>query len=79
MFLKYVLTRLTVENVLSGVAVETGNVHTIFNNLLMFGNIFESHSKNASRLVFGTILSLESLTFHNINSAVELLESIKGV
>jgi len=45
----------------------------------MFGNIFESHSKNASRLVFGTMLSLESLTFHNINSAVELLESIKGV
>jgi len=45
----------------------------------MFGNIFASHSKNASRLVFGTIFSLESLTFHSINSAVELLESIKGV
>jgi len=70
---------LSVKKVLSGVAVETGKVHKIFNNLLIFLNIFASHSKNASRLVFGTIFSLESLTFHSINSAVELLESIKGV
>jgi len=64
---------LSVENVLSGVAVETGNVHKIFNNLLMLGKFIVSHSKNASRLLFGTTLNLVSLIFHNFNSAVELL------
>lgn len=79
MFLKYVFTRLSVENVLSGVAVETSNVHKIFNNLLMLGKIVGSHNENASRLLLGTTLSLESLIFHNLNSAVELLGSTKGV
>lgn len=44
----------------------------------MFGKLFQSHSKNASRLVFGTTMSQASLTFNNFSSAFELLEFTKG-
>jgi hypothetical protein len=46
-FLKYVFTLFNVENVRSGVVVDTGNVHKIFIILNMLGNNLASHSARA--------------------------------
>lgn len=48
MFLKNVFSLFKHENVLSGVAVDTGNVDKIFNNLNIFGKIESLHNCRAS-------------------------------
>lgn len=45
----------------------------------MLETFVESQNKNVSRLHFGVPRSLESLTFRNFNSAIELLKSNKAV
>jgi hypothetical protein len=71
-FLKYVFNRFIHENDFSGVDVDTGIVHNIFNSWWIFGKIDCLHRRKASMAALGFLLSAFSFDCHILNSAITI-------
>lgn len=68
-FSEYVFSLLKHENIFSGVAVDTGSLQNICNNVYLLGKMSLSHTLIASCPVFDPVFPMrESLVFHSMCS-----------
>lgn len=76
--LRYVFNLFNVENDLSGVAVDTGNVQNIFIKKCVFGKSIAEQLESVSNPLLVFTFPLPILVFHIFNSTKELSHSTGG-